>query len=103
MPAGPGSAGASPAPPPLTQTLDAIAPPAVPTATLEAAGNVDAGGVHVAVVSPHLALVHIWTNANTGGFPEVQKAALRHERARRAYLCSPWSPCSQSSPAGSGR
>lgn len=46
---------------PLTHTLDAIADPAVPTATLEAAGDVDAGGVHVAVVSPDLALVHIWT------------------------------------------
>lgn len=43
----------------LTQTLDAIADPTVPTTTLEAAGNVDAGGVHVAVVSPDLTLVHI--------------------------------------------
>lgn len=46
----------------LTQTLDAVADPTVPTTTLEAAGNVDAGGVHVAVVSPDLALVHIWTH-----------------------------------------
>lgn len=60
----------------LTQTLDAIAHPTVPTATLEAAGHVDAGGVHVAVVSPDLALVHIWTNAKTSRFPDIQKAPL---------------------------
>lgn len=68
----------------LTHTLDAIARPTVPTATPEAAGNVDAGGVHVAVVSPDLALVHVWTNAKTSHFREVESARMWREPERAA-------------------
>lgn len=44
----------------LTHTLDAISHPAVSTATFEASRYIDAGGVHVAVVSPDLTLINIW-------------------------------------------
>lgn len=43
----------------LTHTLDAVSYPAVSAATLEAAGDVDAGGVHVTVVSSDLTFVNI--------------------------------------------
>lgn len=65
----------------LTHTLDAIADPTVPTATLEAAGNIDAGGVHVAVVSPDLALVHVWTNAKMSHFRDSKRSYLALNRA----------------------
>lgn len=61
----------------LTQTLDAIADPTVPTTTLEAAGNVDAGGVHVAVVSPDLTLIHIWTYTKRS-HSKMKKYAVWH-------------------------
>lgn len=44
----------------LTHTLDAISHPAVSTATFEASRYIDAGGMHVAVVSPDFTLINIW-------------------------------------------
>ena len=43
----------------LTHTLDAVSQPTVSAATLEAPGRVDAGRVHVAVMSSDLALVDV--------------------------------------------
>lgn len=44
----------------LTDTLDAVSHPAVSTATFKASRHVDAGGVHVAVMSPDLTLINVW-------------------------------------------
>lgn len=46
----------------LTHTLDAISRPAVSTATFKASRYIDAGSMHVAVMSPDLTLINIWTD-----------------------------------------
>lgn len=71
----------------LTQTLDAIADPTVPTATLEAAGNVDAGGVHGAVVSPDFTLVHVWTKAKTSHSRGIQNAPIGRQTQPAPACC----------------
>lgn len=45
-----------------THTLDAVSNPTIPTATLEASRHIDAGSMHVAVMSPDLTLINIWRN-----------------------------------------
>lgn len=44
----------------LTHTLDAVSHPAVSTATFKASRHVDAGSMHVTVMSPDLTLINIW-------------------------------------------
>lgn len=46
----------------LTHTLDAVSQPSVSTATFKASRHVDAGSMHVAVMSPDLTLINIWGN-----------------------------------------
>lgn len=43
----------------LTHTLDAITHPAISTATFKASRNIDAGSMHVAVMSSNLTLINI--------------------------------------------
>lgn len=44
----------------LTHTLDAVSHPAVSTAAFKASGDVDARGMHVAVMSLDLTFINIW-------------------------------------------
>lgn len=44
----------------LTHALDAVTHPAISTATFKAARDIDAGSVHVTVMSTNLTLINIW-------------------------------------------
>lgn len=49
----------------LTYTFDAITHPAVSTSTFKAPRHIDAGSMHVTVVSPNFTLINVWKDTKT--------------------------------------
>lgn len=64
----------------LIHTLDAVSHPAVSTATFKASRHVDAGSMHVAVVSPNFTLVNICA-ARGSLFDKVSQLTVADEGA----------------------
>lgn len=56
----------------LTNTFDAISHPAFSAAALEASGDIQTWGMHVAVVGTNFTLIHIWET-------RVKKEKMKHE------------------------